>query len=96
MALGTAPNVKALLSTSSPGRSPAHSIMSMMAEPHEFRPTQYLCPVYSAISTSHLLTTDSSPGATLYLYILPVEMRETILEYILPVDMRETASSMLA
>lgn len=77
MALGTAPKVKALLKTSSPGFKPAHFIMSIMALPQEFNATQYLWPVYSVISTSHLDTVDSSALGTLYRYILPEDMRDT-------------------
>jgi hypothetical protein len=65
IALGTAPKVKALLNTSSPGFNPAHFIMSIMALPQELSATQYLCPVYRVISTSHLDTVDSWALGTL-------------------------------
>jgi hypothetical protein len=77
MALGTAPKVKALLNTSSPGCNPAHFIINMMALPQLFKATQYLCPVYSAISTSHLDTVLDAASLTLYRYIRPEDMRET-------------------
>jgi len=49
----------------------------MIALPHEFNATQYLCPVYFAISTSHFDTVEDAASLTLYRYIRPVDISET-------------------
>mmetsp|Transcript_4444 Transcript_4444/g.9462 ORF Transcript_4444/g.9462 Transcript_4444/m.9462 type:complete len:211 (+) Transcript_4444:397-1029(+) len=77
IALGTAVKVKALVSTLSPGCTPAQRSARKRAEPQLLSATQYLWPVYSVISFSHIDTTDDSASGTLYRYMAPFCMSST-------------------
>ena len=61
---GSAVNVKPFVSTASPGRTPAVTIMSRIADEHELTPTAYCMPTSSANSFSAMATCDvSADGA---------------------------------